>query len=87
MNDRIHCLVPFCKRTTPLAKHPGASEWICGKHWAACDPQLRRLHYRVKRRITNPPRNTIGSPLHAYAMAVRVWERLKAQAITNGGNA
>lgn len=93
MTERVHCSVPFCKRTR---RPNGSDEWVCGKHWALVPRQTRAAYNLAKRRsrriIARKPlyreywKLSPGSParLSAVAMWRRVdsaWERCKREAI------
>lgn len=73
MSDRTPCLVPFCRRTRKSL--PDRPEWICGVHWPRTDRRLRRLIRKVRRR-----RERVDSD-RLYALHVKLWEKLKQQAI------
>ncbi len=88
MTDRLSCCVPFCGRTTK----PDCSEWICGPHWMAVSPRLRRRKYRLfrvyKRRFGNNGfwAYPAGSPDRLQAVKLdrlcsKAWERCKQAAI------
>lgn len=94
MADRIHCLVPGCRRT---CKADGTfREWICGKHWSGVPKRLRRRKNLVSRMIRreaarNPLfreywRMSPGSPERIKATRIwrlsdAIWERCKRAAI------
>lgn len=66
MPDRVKCLVPHCRRTTPGG---AIREWICPRHWSALPRDERRAYTRAKRR---------GKRLVALA---RLWRRLSRRAV------
>lgn len=68
--DRLHCLVPGCRRTTPAGRF---SEWVCPKHWPAVSRDLRRRYARAKRRAVKDPRWA--------RIAARLWVRCRQAAI------
>ena len=70
---RIACCVPLCRAmvdTSTLPPHARA-EWICPEHFAAV-PAIRRRAYR---RACERLRDRRAAP------AVRLWRRIRAQAI------
>lgn len=91
MSDRLSCCVPFCKRTRHN-REGYSSEWICGPHWRAIRPALRRrksfIFRRYKRRFG---RNgywayPAGSPDRLEAVRLdrlcdKVWDSCKKAAI------
>lgn len=51
MSDRLKCLCPGCRRTTPAGRFP---EWICARHWSALPKDHRRAYRRALRRGKDP---------------------------------
>jgi hypothetical protein len=77
--DRLPCLVPFCRRTR---KREQFREWLCGKHWALVDRQLRRRFARSRRLWNKAVRLNRAEAMRAIdRMARRLWDEIKAQAI------
>jgi hypothetical protein len=48
-DDRIKCLVPFCKRTARADKYPG-QDIICGKCWRYVSPKTKLRRALLNRR-------------------------------------
>lgn len=74
-DDRLPCVVPFCRRTAARERYPGASEWICGKHWPQTRARLRRLYRRAVARFKREPSE------RGHRRCLRLWEALKAEAM------
>jgi hypothetical protein len=77
MTTRLHCCVPFCRRTTRNDK--GFSEWICGRHWRAVGHREKWLHRRAKRMLRVGRAGWTAEEIAAFA--ARAWERCKRHAI------
>lgn len=44
MTDRLHCSVPFCRRTIATRSLPkGHTEWICATHWRLVTRKAKRM--------------------------------------------
>jgi hypothetical protein len=98
--ERLHCCVPFCKRT---CKHMecdplNADGWevICAKHWRAIPPKRRRAYARVHKIWWGKDGRgmTLGEIMaHPKwgrrgvhrAAAEHLWKRLKREAIERAG--
>ena len=78
MTARLPCIVPFCRRSAPKDRWPGATEYLCPKHYPLASKTLRRRLQRIKRRYG--PTATITHN-RARALSYRLWERIKARAI------
>ena len=90
MSDRIHCCVPFCRRTTKDDGH--VSEFLCSNHWPTISPHLRRRESKLRRLYKRRFGDyafwhfPAGSPKRIEALKLRrlyekAWERCKSQAI------
>lgn len=73
MSPRLHCCVPFCRRTTARFQPP--TEWICGRHWQLVSKDKRRVYGRRKRAWRRYHHENDG------IAADRIWSRLKREAI------
>lgn len=74
MNDRIPCLVPFCRRTAPRSKFPDPNvRIICRTHWNGIPKQSRRVYTRAMRRWN---RGKVPG-----RVMQRLWDHLERQAI------
>lgn len=71
MTARLHCCVPFCRRTTGRAEF---SEWICGDHWKLIPLPERKVYGRHVKQWRRYHRDDDGTA------ADRIWERLKRKA-------
>lgn len=77
----LRCIVPFCKRTTSLARQNRGyqwgeiTEWICGNHWRNVPAAYRRAYSRIGRRYRRSPNNLI------WRCWLRLWSRCKRAAI------
>ncbi|TIN80719.1 MAG: hypothetical protein E5Y09_02530 [Mesorhizobium sp.] len=90
MTDRVHCCVPFCRRT--CKGDPSRHEWVCGIHWRCVSTTLRRRKSRLFRRYRHLfadqhfsvfPAGSIRR-LHAVKLdrlCDKAWERCKRAAI------
>jgi hypothetical protein len=81
---RIHCAVPFCKRTADPAKMPGATEMICRTHGRAVPERLRKL-YRKQLRLEFGPGELTGLTNKQIRRGERLWQRFKQAAISAAG--
>ncbi len=96
MSDRIHCIVPFCGRTSPRSKHPESNEIICGKCWRgyvsraakAERTRLKRRWRRIERIVMRHKarRRDVAPQMERIAGLIdrlwqRNWERCKREAI------
>jgi len=72
LSERIHCQVPFCRRTIqPDFKE---QEWLCSVHWPLTQRSLRKLYFKRKRRFRRGDKSQLPHMM-------RIWDRLKMQAI------
>lgn len=93
MTERLRCCVPGCNRTKQC---DGATEWICGKHWAVVSRRQRgrladnRRYIRRACRLEPLSREfwklPPGSPARIKAVRMwdlhdAIWTRCKAEAI------
>lgn len=78
MTTRLHCCVPFCRRTTA---HTEFSEWLCGDHWRLVDRRRRQVYGRYMRQWRRYRGAPSGLSRSEHNAAHRIWERLKRQAI------
>jgi hypothetical protein len=78
MTARLHCLVPFCRRTCKVSL--GFDEWICGPHWRAVSSETKAFRRAANRRLRKAIRagHAIGA---CQYRAWQAWERCKAEAI------
>lgn len=76
---RLHCVVPFCRRTRGLRKGEAClpGEWICGDHWRLVDRRLKRLRSLNRRRYKLTRKGVVRE--------CRLWEWCKRQAIERAG--
>lgn len=92
-NDRVRCCVPFCKRTSAGVDDNGhrIDEVICGPHWRAADPDLRR-RYNAERKRLQPLLIAAPEMLSPAAREAIIkdwrwvsvqWAEIKRQAIDN----
>lgn len=77
-SDRVRCLVPFCRRTTPAGRFGADAQWICGDHWRAIPKPRRRVWGRLRKRWR---RYGPQAGVHFDARWWRIWDRLKRAAI------
>lgn len=70
---RIACCVPRCREMIQAEQiePAGRTEWICRRHFAALPSIRRRVYRKACERLGD----------HRAAPAVRLWRRLRAQAI------
>jgi hypothetical protein len=86
MSDRLHCLVPGCKRTHPPvvdAVLGVMDEWICPVHWRMVDALQRKRYNRAKRMWRGAVAAgdfTRGNHHHRTHWFLR-WDIVKRQAI------
>lgn len=71
---RLACCVPGCRRT--LQSDGEFTEWICGRHWATTDKDIRKRFFLVRRRAKK-----LGWTPLRIDLDKSYWERLKKQAI------
>ena len=81
MNDRIPCVVPFCRRTAASDQCSGSGEMICGLHWRLADRSLRRRYARWRRRYDRVDDDGGRMSERIYGLLDRMWKRAKRQAI------
>lgn len=48
IEQRIKCVVPFCRHTR---KADGAEEWVCADHWRLVPYWRRRVYYSARKRL------------------------------------
>lgn len=78
MTDRVRCLVPFCKRTTPAGRFGPDAQWICGNHWRMIPKDRRRVWGRLRKQWR---RYGPSAGENFDARWWRIWDRLKRSAI------
>lgn len=76
---RIACEVPFCKRTAPAKLHESV-KIICGKHSQLADARVLRIYRKARRRHRRDPNDEA-----AIRIMIRMWERIREQAIQRAG--
>ncbi|MFC5509337.1 hypothetical protein [Bosea massiliensis] len=91
MTTRIHCCVPFCRRTTAKPY----SEWICGKHWPLVPKRVKLFRRRADASLDRARAamaaildmsderypDTMIALNKAHRRSQRAWERCKRFAI------
>lgn len=84
MTDRIHCCVPFCRRTTAARLlPPGHTEWMCSEHWRVVPSRLKRRRAKLHRKLA---KSYIAiTALRIEALDDRVWAACKRAAIEAAG--
>jgi hypothetical protein len=95
MNNRISCIVPFCRRTAPAEKYDGC-EIICARHWrsisrdtrafkAYAERRHRKLFRRWQKAVTAGDDVTALRLAHildkTFATCNRAWARCRREAI------
>lgn len=95
MSERVHCCVPFCRRTTRKPYR----EWICGIHWrlvSSRTKQRRRAAVKIARRSNERFDDAYSAQgyfeesqyqrvLAARHLSEALWERCKSEAIERAG--
>lgn len=82
MSGRVHCVVPFCRRTTTPGRFGANAQWICGDHWRMVSKDRRRVWGRLRRQWRRYGPQT---GIHFDARWWRIWDRLKREAIERAG--
>jgi len=78
---RVHCVVPFCRRTAPYDEARAHQEIICGKHWRGIDRRWRSRHALIVRVLTKLGPHQVRDPRKVLHMADTIWAACKRQAI------
>jgi hypothetical protein len=93
MSARLHCLVPFCRRT---CKPGDYGEWICGPHWRLVSTRVKRVYKRARHQLRKwrsavhaeavrnggwVQRSSIDQALAARNRCEWLWARAKREAI------
>lgn len=87
---RLHCLVPFCRRTRGQRKgeppiRPG-KEWICGVHWRHVSRFKKRHRARLLRLIRKAEKlNRTSVETHLRDRFLSLWAEMKREAIEAAG--
>lgn len=76
MDDRIPCVVPFCRRT--IKRQENFHEYICANHWRYVPRKYRQLYFAAKRKFKKDWTKKNWQRQH------RIWEKLKQIAMMRG---
>jgi hypothetical protein len=77
---RLPCVVPFCRRTRP--HEPNVAQWICGKHYALVDRDLRDKRRRYRRLLKRATAAGLDRAIEGlYSWLSASFDRAKSQAI------
>ncbi|WP_370677570.1 hypothetical protein [Pleomorphomonas sp. PLEO] len=85
MTDRIHCSVPFCKRTRGQRKGEqpiqDGERWVCGDHWRLVPSHMRHRLTRLRRTYRKGKHN----PLRVERMIENAFFLCERAAIETAG--
>tara|TARA_R110002012_G_C11673164_1_gene613294 strand:+ start:7334 stop:7771 length:438 start_codon:yes stop_codon:yes gene_type:complete len=73
--DRIPCLVPTCSCSAAQSRFPGATGWICAKHYKGMPPEIKRRWKQLNARSRKL--NRLGKKnSYRYGDRQRQWFRI-----------
>ena len=84
MTQRVPCLVPGCRRTYAPRSEEAGDEVICGKHYRLADKSLLTRNRKWRRVLARENAPTTRA-LRVHDLLMRVWDRIKRQAIERAG--